>query len=226
MPLQHIDLSERSGHRMDHRFTCGAEFNVKIRRHLNIPDFVREQLSESEINDLWWEEAERSRDDLRASLQRRYKWIGELVFVGRGPGWLAIEDTGCKSRNWDAVGKVVEKHLKEFIASMEDARTWREVRGVSGPTSASMRHHSTKKPASASGDRRVWAFLDGEPFSATVKKGQDSSAAVARSLKRRLGADVTLWPQEATPSGAAYRAQWFDPKSDRFREARVEIWRL
>jgi hypothetical protein len=78
----------------------------------------------------------------------------------------------------------------------------------------------------AEGDRRVWAFLDGEPFSALVKKGQASVAAVTRSLKKRLGADVTLWPQERTPSGEAYRAQWFDPKSDRFREARVEIWRL
>jgi hypothetical protein len=78
----------------------------------------------------------------------------------------------------------------------------------------------------AEGDRRVWAFIDGEPFSAMAKKGQLPVAAVTRSLKKRLGADVTLWPQEATPSGAAYRAQWFDSKSDQFREARVEIWRL
>jgi hypothetical protein len=78
----------------------------------------------------------------------------------------------------------------------------------------------------AEGDRRVWAFLDGEPFSAIVKKGQAAAPAVAHSLKRRLGADVTLWPQEATASGTMYRAQWFDPKRDVFREARVEIWRL
>ncbi len=72
----------------------------------------------------------------------------------------------------------------------------------------------------------MWAFLDGEPLSAMVKKGQSPVAAVSRSLKKRLGADVTLWPQESTPSGEAYRAQWFDSKSDRFREARVEIWKL
>lgn len=78
----------------------------------------------------------------------------------------------------------------------------------------------------AEGDRRVWAFLDGEPFSAMVRKGQAPVAAVTRSLKKRLGADVTLWPQERTPSGEAYQVQWFDSKSDRFREARVEIWRL
>lgn len=78
----------------------------------------------------------------------------------------------------------------------------------------------------AGGNRRVWAFLDGDPFSATVKVGQAPVVAVLHSLKRRLGADVTLWPQEATPSGTAYRAQWFDAKSERFREARVEIWKL
>jgi hypothetical protein len=78
----------------------------------------------------------------------------------------------------------------------------------------------------AQGDRRVWAFLDGEPFAAMVKKGQTSLAAVTRSLKKKLGADVTLWPQESTPSGETYRAQWFDSKTDRFREARVEIWLL
>jgi hypothetical protein len=78
----------------------------------------------------------------------------------------------------------------------------------------------------AEGDRRVWAFIDGEPFSAMVKRGQAPAAAVARSLKKRLGADVTLWPVAVSSSGTSHRAQWFDPKSERFREARVEIWRL
>lgn len=130
MTIQYIDLSERHGHRNDHGFPCGAEFNVKTRRRVNIPDFVREQLSESEIDRLWWEEAERSRDDLRDTLQKRYKWIGELAFVGRGPGWLAIEDTGCKPRNWDSIGKIVEKRLREFITSMESPTIWRDVRDV------------------------------------------------------------------------------------------------
>lgn len=85
-------------------------------------------------------------------------------------------------------------------------------------------HHATTK--TASGDRRVWAFLDGEPFSAMVKRGQEPAAAVTRSLKKRLGADVTLWPTGEVPGGFGYRAQWFDAKTDRFREARVEIWRL
>jgi len=78
----------------------------------------------------------------------------------------------------------------------------------------------------AEGDRRVWAFIEGEPFSAMVKKGQAPVAAVTRSLKKRLGADVTLWPQAVTSSGTTYRAQWFDPKDERFHEGTVEIWKL
>lgn len=61
MTLQYIDLSERRGHRDDHRFVRGAEFNVKIRRRVEIPDFVREQLSGPEIDELWWEEANRAK---------------------------------------------------------------------------------------------------------------------------------------------------------------------
>lgn len=59
------------------------------------------------------------------------------MFVGRHPGWLAIEDTGDgrRPRNWDAVGKIVEQRLREFVSSMEDADTWRDIRGVD-PTSA------------------------------------------------------------------------------------------
>lgn len=78
----------------------------------------------------------------------------------------------------------------------------------------------------AEGDRRVWAFIDGDPFSAMVKKGQAPVAAVTRSLKKRLSADVTLWPTGVNSSGMSYRATWFDPKSEVFREAVVEIWRL
>lgn len=78
----------------------------------------------------------------------------------------------------------------------------------------------------ALGDRRVQAFLDNEPFSAIVHKDQVPATAVAHRLKRILGADVQLWPGEPTSEGRAYRAEWFDPNTDRFREARVEIWRL
>ena len=72
---------------------------------------------------------------------------------------------------------------------------------------------------------RVDAFLDGEPFAVMVKDGQSPDRATARSLKRRLGADVQLWPSESTPSGMLYRAQWFDIGSNTYKEARVEIWR-
>jgi hypothetical protein len=150
MTISYIDLSDRHGHRNDHGFSCGAEFNVKTRRRIDIPDFVREQLSASEIDYIWRDEAERSRDDLAETLRRRYKWIGSLVFVGRGLGWLAIEDTGCKTRNWDSIGKIVEKRLKEFIKSMEDPAVWRDVRDIAPEgiraKKAPTRQHSTRKP--------------------------------------------------------------------------------
>ena len=151
----YIDLSKKHGHRNDHGFACGAEFNVKIRRRINIPDFVREQLSQGEIDAIWWEEAGQARDNLREALSRRYKWIGEMAFVGRGPGWLAIEDTDChkitgllaagaRTRNWDTIGKVVDQYLKNFIKSMEAPSFWRDVKGVAAEESPTL-HHSTRK---------------------------------------------------------------------------------
>jgi hypothetical protein len=139
MTLQYIDLSERHGHRDDHGFERGAEFNVKLRRRTEIPDFVREQLSEPQINELWWEEARTAKDELQSELRRCYKWVGGIEFVGRGPGWLAIEDTGDgrRPRNWDAVGKIVEQRLREFVSSMEDADTWRDIRGIDPSPAAS-----------------------------------------------------------------------------------------
>ncbi len=130
MTLQYIDLSDRHGHRDDHGFQCGAEFNVKTRRRIDIPDFVREQLSPGVIDTIWWEEAAQARDTLRDALLRRYKWVGDLAFVGRGPGWLAIEDTACKRRNWDTIAKMVEASLKAFIKTMESPAFWRDVRGI------------------------------------------------------------------------------------------------
>ena len=144
----YIDLSEKHGHRNDHGFACGAEFNVKIRRRLNIPDFVREQLSEGAIDEIWWEDARQARDSLKDALSRSYKWIGDLAFVGRGPGWLAIEDTGCRPRNWDTIGKVVDQYLKNFIKSMEDPKFWRDIKGVTSNESSTVRH-STRKASSA-----------------------------------------------------------------------------
>jgi len=140
----YIDLSDKHGHRNDHGFACGAEFNVKTRRRINIPDFVREQLSQGAIDAIWWKEARQARDSLRDALSRRYKWIGEMAFVGRGPGWLAIEDTGCRPRNWDTIGKVVDQHLKSFIKSMEDPSFWSAIEGI-GPAEAPTVHHATRK---------------------------------------------------------------------------------
>jgi len=79
----------------------------------------------------------------------------------------------------------------------------------------------------ATGSYRIDAFLSGEHFTVMVKKGQMPANAVAYALARRFGCDrsgINLWPKGQTPAGQEYRASWFDPKSERFREATVEIW--
>lgn len=75
--------------------------------------------------------------------------------------------------------------------------------------------------------RRIYIQLNGEPVAVTVKKGQAPRAAVAQSLHRRFGADVTLWPEGRIASGVPgemFAAKWYDPKTETFREDRVEIW--
>jgi len=77
------------------------------------------------------------------------------------------------------------------------------------------------------GDRKVWFFFDregrfpadkhGDAFSALVKAGQAPRAAIAASLKRRLKADVTMWPTSSTE----FRVQWFD--GDVFHESSVKL---
>lgn len=190
MTLKYIDLSERHGHRGDHGFDCGAEFDVKMHgRRVHIPDFVREQLSESQIDDMWWTEAERARDNLRDALQRRYKGIGELSFVGRGPGWLAIEDTQCRKRNWDAIGKVVEKHFKDFIASMESPAFWTEVGGLARTSHA-------KKKSAAQLDREIAEALSAAGSSTPFEEAKAQRAAIEAEVD---AADRVL---KAFPRGA------------------------
>lgn len=40
--------------------------------------------------------------------------------------------------------------------------------------------------------------------------------AVVRSLNRRLGADVQLWWAGQQSTDETYRAQWFDPSTQRY----------
>lgn len=190
--IQHIDLSERHGHRDDHGFANGAEFNVKIRRRVEVPDFVRAKLSEREIDELWWEEAERAKQELEDELRRRYRWVGRLVFVGRGPGWLAVEDTvGGRPRNWDAIGDIVSERLREFVASMEDADTWRDVRGIEGPGVRSELERTMSMMRTRSGDKdlKLKDRQSGNDVHLTVRGGIVVSA-MGSDPKRFLGLTV------------------------------------
>lgn len=60
---------------------------------------------------------------------------------------------------------------------------------------------------------------DGDPVRFELREGQVPVDVVCAWLKRWRGADVTLWPVDAT----TYRAQWFDAKQDVFRETIVVI---
>ena len=71
---------------------------------------------------------------------------------------------------------------------------------------------------------RVDAFLDGDHFYVMCPAGHRPLDAVTAHLSRKLGAAVTMWPVEPTPSGEMFRAQWFDVQADVFTEAKVEIW--
>lgn len=65
----------------------------------------------------------------------------------------------------------------------------------------------------------------GESYKALVNTGQRPSIAVAQSLSRRLGADVQLWPTRdfISYNSDPYRAQWYDARSEVYREGSVEI---
>lgn len=122
---RYIDLLDSDGHRRDHGFDAGAEFDVKLHgRRIDIPDRVRDVLSADEIDSIWWDEANLAREDLEASLHRRYQWTGRTMFVGRGPGWLAIEDTVGRRRNWEPIQHAVTRRLKSFVRMMESEDFW------------------------------------------------------------------------------------------------------
>ena len=82
------------------------------------------------------------------------------------------------------------------------------------------------------GDRVIWYWFDrngawpahrsGEAFRTVVRRGQSEAAALARAIDKRVGARVTLWPN-AGPTGRGYRAEWYEPKTERYHEGSVEI---
>lgn len=86
------------------------------------------------------------------------------------------------------------------------------------------------------GNRAVWFWFDsngeqpasrrGEAFKAIVKSGQRPSAAVAQSLRRKLGSDVQLWPVDRSFGSETFRAQWFDSQRETYHEGSVEIMRM
>lgn len=69
------------------------------------------------------------------------------------------------------------------------------------------------------------AYNFGDKFCFTFKRDAEPPFdAVARSLKRKLQCDVTLWPTlRNVDERQTYIAKWFDAKAEVFREEMVVI---
>lgn len=127
---------------------------------------------------------------------------------------------------WEIFESWYRQHGHWVYRSREHAiETWR-TRGIDGlpPYPRSLSANPTGRVIyywfDPSGEQP--ASRRGDSYRALVKTGQRPSAAVAQALNRRLGADVQLWP---TGSGYTdeYRAQWYDARSEVYREGSVEI---
>lgn len=70
---------------------------------------------------------------------------------------------------------------------------------------------------------RVAYMFRGQLWYANKKAVESPLAAVTRSLKRRLGVDVTLWYSGRESENEIWRVQWVDPKAETFEEADVRI---
>ena len=117
------------GHSRDTGFHAGAEFDVRFTRRVDVPQFARVR-GEQWIEEIWWQRADQYRAQLMEDLSRKYLWVGRSAFCGRGPGWLAIEDTRAKEdRDWEPIAKIVKKRLREFLVEMESDEFWRQEMG-------------------------------------------------------------------------------------------------
>jgi len=65
------------------------EFNIKL-YSIDIPDKVREELSEEEINDIFWMESTDRIEIFGEYLKNKYDFIEEWYIEGRMGGWFCI----------------------------------------------------------------------------------------------------------------------------------------
>lgn len=133
----------------------GYQFNVKVMR-INIPDSVREKLSEDRINELVKDYTEDILDSFMKSLKGQYKWIGDIGLAGRSGGWLVMSDDDAiystiddgrhdddeekeiiktaKSRlsDLEEIDERVKKEKSEYIKTLQSKDVWKDWMGHHG----------------------------------------------------------------------------------------------
>lgn len=77
-------------HRHDTGFDEGYGFNIKIYR-VDIPDSVREALSEDRIDQVVRHFFEEEISNFEEFLKDRFPWIKRVTTAGRQSGWLVLE---------------------------------------------------------------------------------------------------------------------------------------
>ena len=70
----------------------GYQFNIKVMK-INIPNFVREKLSEEKINSMVEDYTKDMLDSFMEALKGHYKWIDDIGLAGRSGGWLVMSDS-------------------------------------------------------------------------------------------------------------------------------------
>jgi hypothetical protein len=71
--------------------------------------------------------------------------------------------------------------------------------------------------------RKIKFTWQGETLLANHDGKETTFMAVARSLKRRLGADVEMRPTGAEAFVYEFRVSWFDAKERRYKEGRTVV---
>lgn len=110
----------------------GREFDVRFHGiRFDIPDEAREKLGERGVQDEFDAIVEYHLEEFIRELKAKHKWVGKVGLVGRGPGWLVVEDASrgedADERAWDAVHKTVEKAFSALVADINSPDTWKEV---------------------------------------------------------------------------------------------------
>jgi hypothetical protein len=132
-----------SRHEGGRRWSDSYEFNIKIYR-VNIPDKVRDKVTEDEIHELYEFESEAALNELMEILKHRFSWIESVSLEGRSGGWLALHATDSvveqddkghlvatpealeRLEDLEQIDGIVDEAKRNFVGTMESFDWWAE----------------------------------------------------------------------------------------------------